>query len=128
MARPISRRLIPLAMAAAGIALTGSALQAEEVAPAPAEALETGRALFNRTGCGQCHTLADAGASGSYAPSLDGNPHLTRELALDRLSNGQGDMPSFAGILSNAEIATLAAYVAQAAEPAGQPGEAPSAD
>lgn len=128
MALPTSRALIALAIATAGIALTGSGLQAEDVAPASAETLETGRALFNQTGCGQCHTLADAGTSGSYAPSLDGNPHLTRELALDRLTNGQGDMPSFAGILSNAEIATLAAYVAQAAEPASQPGEAPSAD
>ncbi len=128
MVHPTRRALISLALAVAGIALTGSGLQAEEVAPASAEALETGRALFNRTDCGQCHTLADAGASGSYAPSLDGNAHLTRELALDRLTNGQGDMPSFAGILSNAEIATLAAYVAQAAEPASQPGEKPSAD
>lgn len=127
MALRTTRGLLPLALAAAGIAATSSGLQAED-APASAETRDAGRALFNRTGCGQCHTLADAGASGSYAPSLDANPHLTRELALDRLTNGQGDMPSFAGILSNAEIATLAAYVAEAAEPASRADGSPSAN
>jgi cytochrome c oxidase subunit 2 len=30
-----------------------------------------GRAVFSRNGCGGCHTLADAGATGSAGPNLD---------------------------------------------------------
>lgn len=109
-----------LAALAAGASLwsaspAGAATQgASEALPQPA--MERGRALFHDTGCSQCHTLADAGATGAYGPSLDGNPELTRALALDRLTNGRGDMPSFAGILSNEELAQLAAYVAAAAQ------------
>jgi mono/diheme cytochrome c family protein len=111
--RDIARLLAPVAVLLATVPAATQAI-AEGAAP---DQREVGRALFQKTGCGQCHTLADAEANGSYAPSLDHNPHLTRELALDRLTHGQGDMPSCAGILSEAEIARLAAYVAAAAEP-----------
>jgi mono/diheme cytochrome c family protein len=125
-----TRALAPLAIAAVGsLMAAGSALRAEAGAPAQSETREAGRELFNRAGCAQCHTLADAEAVGSYAPSLDANPHLTRQLVLDRLTHGQGDMPSFAGILSSEEIATLAAYVIEAAEPAQPSGpQRPSRD
>ncbi len=83
-----------------------------------APALEEGRRLFRDTGCVQCHMLADAGGVSTYAPSLDRNAHISRELVLDRLTNGRGDMPSFTGILSDAQIAALADYVSRAAVPA----------
>jgi mono/diheme cytochrome c family protein len=79
---------------------------------APDPALRTaGLALFGNYGCGTCHALADAGATGSIGPSLDRNPRLARALAVDVISHGQGAMPAFAGQMSAQEIATLADYL-----------------
>ena len=64
-------------------------------------------------GCGACHTLEDAGTSGTIGPVLDdAQPSL--ELALDRVTNGQGAMPSFSGQLTEQQIADVAAYVSSA--------------
>ena len=64
-------------------------------------------------GCGSCHTLADAGTGGAIGPNLDdAQPSL--ELALDRVTNGQGAMPSFSGQLTEQQIADVAAYVSSA--------------
>ena len=64
-------------------------------------------------GCGSCHTFADAGTSGTIGPNLDdAAPSL--ELAVDRVTNGQGAMPSFSGQLSEQQIADVAAYVSSA--------------
>jgi mono/diheme cytochrome c family protein len=72
-----------------------------------------GAEVFASAGCGSCHTLADAGTSGTVGPNLDDSqpPH---ELVVDRVTNGQGVMPPFAGQLSDAEIQDVAAYVVQA--------------
>jgi cytochrome c6 len=65
-------------------------------------------------GCGSCHTLADAGTSGSIGPNLDeSQPDL--ELAVDRITNGQGAMPSFEGQLTEQQILDVATYVSTAA-------------
>jgi mono/diheme cytochrome c family protein len=86
-------------------------------APAPATpnpALRAaGLALFNTYSCGTCHAFADAGAAGSIGPSLDRNPRLTREFAVDVIGTGRGAMPSFAGQMSVAEIAALANYLVE---------------
>jgi mono/diheme cytochrome c family protein len=71
-----------------------------------------GLALFNNYSCGTCHGFADANASGSIGPSLDRNPQLSKEFAVDVITTGRGAMPSFAGQMSDAEIATLADYLA----------------
>jgi len=64
-------------------------------------------------GCGSCHTFADAGTSGSIGPNLDdASPSL--DLALDRITNGQGAMPSFSDQLTDQQIADVAAYVSGA--------------
>jgi mono/diheme cytochrome c family protein len=72
-----------------------------------------GSEIFASAGCGGCHTLADAGTTGTVGPNLDDSqpPH---ELVVDRVTNGQGVMPPFAGQLSDAEIQDVAAYVVQA--------------
>lgn len=64
--------------------------------------------------CGSCHTLADAGTSGTIGPNLD-EAQPSFELALDRVTNGQGGMPAFAGTLTEKQIADVATYVSQAA-------------
>ncbi len=75
-----------------------------------------GRELFAGSGCGGCHVLADAGATGNVGPSLDGNAGLTEELVTDRVANGLGAMPAFADRLSPEEIADVAAYVLESAK------------
>jgi mono/diheme cytochrome c family protein len=81
--------------------------------PAAGDAI-AGKAVFASAGCGACHTLADAGASGTVGPDLDeAKPPV--ELAVDRVTNGQGAMPSFSDELSEAQIADVAAYVASVA-------------
>lgn len=82
----------------------------EAAAPEPA-ARAAGLALFNTYSCGTCHAFADAGATGSIGPSLDRNPALTKAFAVDVITTGRGAMPSFAGQMTDAEIATLADYL-----------------
>ena len=70
-----------------------------------------GGAVFASAGCGGCHTLADADATGNVGPSLDGDTPLTEEIVVDRVTNGSGAMPAFADQLTPAEIQDVAAYV-----------------
>ena len=64
--------------------------------------------------CGGCHTLADAGATGTVGPNLD-DAQPDAELVVDRVTNGQGGMPSFSSTLSEQQIADVAAYVSSVA-------------
>lgn len=83
----------------------------------PAEAggdAAAGAAVFADAGCGTCHTLADADASGTIGPSLD-ETKPSAELVTDRVTNGKGAMPSFSDQLSEEQIADLAAYVSSVA-------------
>jgi cytochrome c oxidase subunit 1 len=72
-----------------------------------------GRQVFASAGCGGCHTLRDAGASGTVGPNLDqAKPPLA--LVVDRVTNGRGGMPAFGGQLSPAQIEAVASYVVAA--------------
>lgn len=71
-----------------------------------------GESLFASAGCGGCHTLAAAGSSGKVGPNLD-EAKPSRELAIDRVTNGRGGMPSFKGQLTEEQIRAVAAYVAE---------------
>lgn len=101
------------AKAAAALPVTG-APAANDPAAASA-ALDKGRQLFTDYGCASCHTLGDAGATGHVGPALDGNPSISEAFVADRVTNGQGMMPSFASQLTPDEIKTLAAYIAKVA-------------
>jgi mono/diheme cytochrome c family protein len=71
-----------------------------------------GEAVFASAGCSGCHTLAAAGATGTVGPNLDeAKPPL--DLILDRVANGGGVMPAFAGQLSEQQIRDVAAFVSQ---------------
>ena len=64
-------------------------------------------------GCKSCHTLADAGSTGTVGPNLDqAKPALSRAVA--RVTEGRGVMPSFKGTLSDKQIADVTAYVVKA--------------
>jgi mono/diheme cytochrome c family protein len=71
------------------------------------------RSLF-KTNCGSCHTLADAGTTGTVGPNLDDlKPDEATVRRQDR--NGGGGMPAFKGILSTQQINALAKYIASVA-------------
>ena len=74
-----------------------------------------GKEVFIGTAaCGSCHTLADAGTSGTIGPNLD-DAQPSEALVVDRVTNGQGAMPPFEGTLTTQQIADVAAYVSQTA-------------
>jgi cytochrome c6 len=73
-----------------------------------------GKSIFTSAGCGSCHVLADAGTSGTIGPNLDESKPAV-ELAIDRVTNGSGAMPSFRDQLSEAQIRAVAEYVNEAA-------------
>jgi mono/diheme cytochrome c family protein len=117
---------VKLALTAAGVVVGLSALggvsfaqntdKAAAAKPAAdSAALDKGRQIFTDYGCAQCHSLGDAGATGHVGPSLDGNPNITVEFVRQRVTDGQGMMPSFASQLSADEITAVSSYIAKVA-------------
>ena len=69
-----------------------------------------GKQVFATAGCESCHTLKDAGATGTVGPNLD-EAKPPAALVVDRVTNGKGVMPSFKGQLDEKQIQDVAAYV-----------------
>jgi mono/diheme cytochrome c family protein len=69
-----------------------------------------GEAIFAEAGCGGCHTLEAAGASGNVGPNLD-DAKPSHELVVDRVTNGKSPMPSFKDQYSPEQIDAVADYV-----------------
>jgi cytochrome c6 len=96
-----------IAVYVGSVAGTGATPPAEPGGPGgPTDGRET--FLAN---CGSCHTLADAGTTGTVGPNLD-QSKPSKELAVDRVTNGMGAMPSFSDSLSPEQIQAVAEYVA----------------
>jgi mono/diheme cytochrome c family protein len=107
-----SRTALTAFAAAAALALPFApmALAAADDTGADAH-LAAGKQLFEDWGCASCHALKDASASGHIGPAFDGNAALTKEFTVGRITNGQGAMPSFGGLMTDEEIGTLADYI-----------------
>ena len=110
-----------VAMALAATALPAAAQDGAMPAAVPvatddAAKFAKGKDVFANYGCGGCHTLADAGASGHVGPAFDGNANLSHDLVVDRVTNGSGPMPAFGGQMSAEEIEAISAYVIHAAQ------------
>ena len=88
--------------------------EGEAPPPAASGSEAAGKEVFASAGCAACHTLADASASGTVGPDLD-TSKPTAELVVERVTNGQGAMPSFKDQLTEEQIAEVAAYVSAAA-------------
>jgi mono/diheme cytochrome c family protein len=74
-----------------------------------------GKAVFTGSaGCTGCHTLADAGATGTVGPNLD-DAKPSHDLVVQRVTNGMGVMPPFKDTLTPTQIQDVAAYVSSAA-------------
>ncbi len=88
--------------------------EANERGPAVTQPADPGRQVFADAGCGSCHTLAAAGASGTVGPNLDQlRPSAARVSRIVR--NGGQVMPAFGDRLDDAEIQLVAAFVASSA-------------
>lgn len=74
-------------------------------------AATTGKEIFNEASCSSCHTLADAGAKGNIGPNLDEEKPPVDEV-VEKVTNGDGRMPSFKDRLTADQIQTVAEYVA----------------
>ena len=81
--------------------------------PAPAGDAAAGKIVFT-SNCGGCHTLSDAGTSGTVGPNLD-DVKPPASLVVDRVTHGGTVMPPFGGTLSAKQIADVAAYVSSVA-------------
>ena len=77
--------------------------------------LAAGKTVFSAN-CGSCHTLADAGTSGSVGPNLDQLKPSAATVA-KQVKNGDNGMPSFAASLTATQITDVAAYVSSVANP-----------
>jgi mono/diheme cytochrome c family protein len=73
-----------------------------------------GSSVFTSSGCGGCHTLTAAHASGTVGPNLDTLKPDYRA-ATAQVTNGGGAMPAFKDRLSTQQIADVAQYVVQSA-------------
>jgi cytochrome c553 len=80
------------------------------VVPANANAA-AGVRVFADNGCGGCHTLGAAQASGQVGPNLD-TLRPSYEQVRAKVEQGGGVMPSFRDMLSPQEIRDVAAFVA----------------
>jgi len=73
-----------------------------------------GEQVYASAGCGACHTLSAAGSSGTVGPNLD-DAQPSYELAVERVTLGQGGMPSFSDQLEPQQIADVAEFVSSSA-------------
>jgi mono/diheme cytochrome c family protein len=73
-----------------------------------------GKTVFGSAGCVSCHTLADAGSTGTVGPNLDAvKPSYAK--VVTQVTNGGGGMPPFKDSLSEPQIQDVAAYVSSVA-------------
>ena len=82
---------------------------------ASASELTEGKQIFLvKAGCGGCHTLKDAGSTGSVGPNLDQLKPNDKTVE-HQVENGGGPMPAFKNTLTPAQIAAVSAYVSSVA-------------
>jgi mono/diheme cytochrome c family protein len=73
-----------------------------------------GKTVFASAGCESCHTLKDAGSSGTVGPNLD-QLKPAFDAVKRQVTNGGGGMPPFKGQLKPKQIDDVAAYVSSVA-------------
>jgi mono/diheme cytochrome c family protein len=82
--------------------------------PSTAELAEGKQIFLVKAGCGGCHTLKDAGSTGTVGPNLD-QLKPADKIVEHQVENGGGPMPAFKATLTPAQIAAVAAYVSSVA-------------
>jgi mono/diheme cytochrome c family protein len=92
---------------------SSSAAGGSSSASGSASASAQGKQVFTQS-CKGCHTLKDAGATGSVGPNLD-DLQPNKATVVRQVNNGGGPMPAFKGKLSDAQINAVAGYVSSVA-------------
>jgi mono/diheme cytochrome c family protein len=88
---------------------------ATTTAPAAAQGdPAAGKSVFASAGCGACHTLKAAGATGTVGPNLD-TLKPSYDAVVHQVEVGGGPMPAFKGTLSAKQIQDVAAFVVASA-------------
>jgi len=77
-------------------------------------AAPNGKQVFETAGCSGCHTLKDAGSTGTVGPNLD-QLKPSEATVQHQVEVGGGAMPAFKGQLSAAQIQAVAEYVSSVA-------------
>jgi hypothetical protein len=72
----------------------------------------SGAQVFTDSGCGSCHTLRAAHATGAVGPNLDEHRPTVGQVRA-KVQAGGGVMPSFRGRLTAKQIDAVAAYVSR---------------
>jgi mono/diheme cytochrome c family protein len=99
----------------AGNANCGVTAATNAPAPAPSSgggkaAAPNGKEVFASAGCGACHTLKAAGATGNVGPNLD-QLKPAEPIVEHQVTNGGAAMPPFKGQLTPAQIKAVATFV-----------------
>jgi mono/diheme cytochrome c family protein len=87
---------------------TGATTTSEATGTAP-----PGKDVFTAN-CSTCHTLADAGATGTVGPDLD-QLKPAKDVVVHQVENGGAIMPAFKGTLTDQQIEDVASYVSSVA-------------
>jgi mono/diheme cytochrome c family protein len=135
--RAMRRPLAALALVLAALALVAAGCGGEEVTATPETVVGTipeqtttgsnadlpamslkgdataGKQVFASAGCVACHTLKEANATGTVGPNLD-EAKPSFDLVVERVTLGQGGMPSFKDQLQPQQIADVAEFVSSA--------------
>lgn len=83
--------------------------------PALGNEADRGKQVFTQEAqpsCTVCHTLSDAGSSGTIGPNLD-EMQPSREQVINAVTGGVGIMPAFNESLSPEQIQAVADYIAE---------------
>jgi len=117
--------MVTTLLALAGLAAAGWAIgnnrtdEADAAFLPPVEqpaggAAAAGQQVFVASGCGGCHTLSAAAATGSVGPNLD-QLDPPEALVEEVVENGRGAMPAFGDQLTDDQVDAVATYVAESA-------------
>ena len=86
-----------------------------ETTQAAGDAVAGKEVFLGESGCSGCHTLADAGSTGTIGPNLDAvKPSYDK--VVSQVTSGGGGMPPFGDSLSEQQIQDVAAYVSSATQ------------
>ena len=89
----------------------GAAQEGEKAAAAPAGNTETGKKIFTKDGCYECHGREGQGAAEGAGPRI-GPPQLSLEAFTKYVHQPTGQMPPYTNkVLSDQDLADIYAYL-----------------
>jgi cytochrome c6 len=93
---------------------TETTTETTETTQAAGDAVAGKEVFLGESGCSGCHTLADAGSTGTIGPNLDAVKPSDAKV-VSQVTNGGGGMPAFGDSLTEQQIQDVAAYVSSVA-------------